>query len=64
MRIRNTSVVLFLSLPFLALAAQSRPGTDPIRDLDAYTAKAVADWKGPGLAIAVVKDGRLVFAKG
>jgi CubicO group peptidase (beta-lactamase class C family) len=64
MRIRCISVAFFLSLPFLALAAQSRQATDPIRDLDAYTAKAVADWKVPGLAIAVVKDGRIVFAKG
>ena len=65
MHFRGThAVVLLLSLPFLATAAQSRPVTDPIRDLDAYTAKAVADWKVPGLAIAVVKDGRIVFAKG
>ncbi|HKW47187.1 MAG TPA: serine hydrolase [Gemmatimonadaceae bacterium] len=44
--------------------AQTRPAPDPLRDLDSYTAKAVADWKVPGLAIAVVKDGRIVFAKG
>lgn len=52
------------TLPFTAVLAQSRPNADPLRDLDAYTAKAVADWKVPGLAIAVVKDGRIVFAKG
>src|SRR5947209_9062867 len=54
---------VIVSLPLLHAVAQSRPA-DPIRDLDAYTAKAVADWKVPGLAIAVVKDGRIVFAKG
>src|SRR3954466_11667434 len=65
MRIRCTaSASLLLSLPFLPSAAQARSAADPIRDLDAYTAKAVADWKVPGLAIAVVKDGRIVFAKG
>lgn len=63
MRIRCTATLL-LSLPFASLSAQSRSTADPIRDLDAYTAKAVADWKVPGLAIAVVKDGRIVFAKG
>lgn len=52
-----------LAWPYAAVA-QTRPAADPIRDLDAYTAKAVADWKVPGLAIAVVKDGRIVFAKG
>ena len=31
---------------------------------DAYVAKAVKDWNAPGLAIAVVKDGKVVFAKG
>src|SRR3954462_3065111 len=64
MRIRCTAFAsLLLSLPFLSTAAQARLATDPIRDLDAYTSKAVADWKVPGLAIAVVKDGRIVFAK-
>ena len=65
MRLRCTALSgLLVSLPCVSLAAQSRSAADPIRDLDAYTAKAVADWKVPGLAIAVVKDGRIVFAKG
>ena len=51
-------------LPFTPADAQTRQTTDPLRDLDAYTAKAVGDWKVPGLAIAVVKDGRIVFARG
>ena len=55
---------ILLALPYAAAAAQTRPAADPLRGLDAYTAKAVADWKVPGLAIAVVKDGRIVFAKG
>jgi CubicO group peptidase (beta-lactamase class C family) len=55
---------LVCCLPFAAVAGQTRPVADPLRDLDAYTAKAVADWKVPGLAIAVVKDGRIVFARG
>lgn len=54
---------LLLALPYTAVA-QTRPAADPIRDLDAYTAKAVGDWKVPGLAIAVVRDGHIVFAKG
>lgn len=36
----------------------------PLAGLDAYVAQAVRDWKVPGLAIAVVKDGAIVFAKG
>ncbi|HEX9165016.1 MAG TPA: serine hydrolase [Gemmatimonadales bacterium] len=34
------------------------------RDFDAYVAKAVKDWGAVGLAVAVVKDGQLVFARG
>jgi len=32
--------------------------------LDAYVAKAIADWRVPGLAIVVVKDTSVVFIKG
>ena len=53
-----------LALPYTSAVAQTRPAADPLRDFDAYTAKAVADWKVPGLAIAVVKDGHIVFARG
>lgn len=35
-----------------------------IRELDAYAARAVREWHAPGLAMAVVKDGRIVFARG
>lgn len=34
------------------------------RMLDTYLAKAFADWEIPGAAVAVVKDGRVVHARG
>jgi len=37
---------------------------DPAAELDAYVARAVEEWEVPGLAIAVVKDGVVVFARG
>ena len=38
---------------------------DPrIADLDAYVTRATREWNAPGLAIAVVKDGKIVFEKG
>lgn len=40
----------------------SRP--DLLKGFDAQVARAVHDWQAPGLAIAVVKDGTVVFAKG
>src|SRR4051812_12866958 len=47
-------------LPSIAFAQND----SRIRELDAYVARATRDWRAPGLAVAVVKDGRLVFAKG
>jgi CubicO group peptidase (beta-lactamase class C family) len=52
--------LLLLGFPAVALAQ-----TDTrVRELDAYVARAVKDWGAPGLAISVVKDGRVIFAKG
>jgi len=36
----------------------------PLTGLDDYVAQAVRDWEVPGLAVAVVKDGQVVFSKG
>jgi CubicO group peptidase (beta-lactamase class C family) len=50
--------------PALVLAqAKSSPAPD-FAAFDRYVAKAARDWHVPGLAIAVVKDDSLVFAKG
>lgn len=35
-----------------------------LADFDQYAAKAMVDWKIPGMAIGIVQDGRLIFAKG
>jgi len=35
-----------------------------LSDFDGYAAKAMVDWKVPGMAIGIVRDGNLVFAKG
>jgi CubicO group peptidase (beta-lactamase class C family) len=40
--------------------AQNGPPTD----LDAYVARALKTFEVPGLSVAIVKDGRVVFAKG
>ena len=52
--------VWLFSVP--AVGAQS---VDPkVAAFEAYTAKAVKDWGAVGLAVAVVKDGKTIFAKG
>jgi CubicO group peptidase (beta-lactamase class C family) len=63
---RVTVLAASVIIPASAFAqsAKTPPAADPARILDAYTAQAVKDWNTVGLAIAVVKDGKLVFAKG
>jgi CubicO group peptidase (beta-lactamase class C family) len=53
-----------LALSSLAMAAPAAGAQGPLGAFDAYVAKAVKDWNVPGLAIAVVKDDSVVFAKG
>jgi CubicO group peptidase (beta-lactamase class C family) len=52
-----------LALPFPA-TAQPAPPPAPLQGLDAYIEGALGDWEIPGLAIAVVKDGETVWARG
>jgi CubicO group peptidase (beta-lactamase class C family) len=57
--------VLVLAAASVAAApAGAQACRDLARELDPYVARAVQDWRVPGLAIAVVGDGRVVFAKG
>jgi CubicO group peptidase (beta-lactamase class C family) len=37
---------------------------DPLQGLDAYIRQSMATWQVPGLAIAIVKDDKVVFIKG
>jgi CubicO group peptidase (beta-lactamase class C family) len=56
-------VVLLLLLTFpQALLAQTLE--ERLKEIDEYAAKAGQDWKVPGFAVAIVKDDKVVFAKG
>lgn len=46
-----------------ALPAAAAP-RDPLAGFDADVRRGVADWQVPGLAVAVVKDGKVAFARG
>ncbi len=48
----------------LTCAGFATAQTSRISGLDAYVSKSIKDWNVPGLAIAIVKDGQVVFAKG
>ncbi|MEZ4776366.1 MAG: serine hydrolase [Bacteroidia bacterium] len=57
----SVSLFLFLHLSLLHLPVL---GQVDYEKLNTYLAKAVADYNVPGLAIAVVKDGEMVFSHG
>ncbi len=49
----------------LALAATTRSAADqPVPGLDRYVRQVMRDWHVPGMAVAVVKDGKVVLARG
>jgi CubicO group peptidase (beta-lactamase class C family) len=52
----------FLSSAVVLEAQAARPGAE--RALDAYVTRALADWGLPGVAIAVVRNDSVVYAKG
>ena len=60
-RILHATRILAITLLVVAPAA-AQPA--PLAGFDAAVAKAVQDWRVPGLAVAVVKDGEVVFSKG
>jgi CubicO group peptidase (beta-lactamase class C family) len=45
-------------------AARAQPAREPLATLDAFVDRTLADWEIPGLSLAVVKDDRVVIAKG
>jgi CubicO group peptidase (beta-lactamase class C family) len=53
-----------LLLPRPAVFGQTTAPPEPLKALDAYVEKGLSDWRIPGLAIAVVKDDRVIFARG
>ncbi|MGA9852422.1 MAG: serine hydrolase [Gammaproteobacteria bacterium] len=62
---RKLSLVLVaLCLCGLSVAAYAAQPVAPLSDLDSYVQKIMTDWKVPGLAVAVVKDGKVVLARG
>ena len=54
-----------LMLVFLLLSSSLLAANSPdLKDFDAYVQKVMSDWKVPGAAIVIVKDGKVVLSKG
>src|SRR5688500_6510763 len=54
--------LIILLLPFLATSTEAQRG--PLRGFDAYVEGAMRDWQVPGMAIAILKDDSVVYARG
>jgi CubicO group peptidase (beta-lactamase class C family) len=58
--IRGITLCMLVSAASCGLFAQS----EPFEGLSAYIVKAMKEWETPGLAIAIVKNDSVIFAKG
>lgn len=65
MRIRRSLSLSIVALAYVARAAAG-PAADPLKtlDVDRIVARTMATYPVPGIAVGIVKDGKLVFAKG
>ena len=57
-------VPLGLLLVLAAAPARAQTPAEPFPGLDAYVTKAMAEWKIPGLALAVVRNDSVLYTKG
>jgi len=55
---------LFLLLLVFPVFVFAQSVDEKLKEIDAYAEKTRADWNIPGMAIAIVKDDKVVFAKG
>jgi CubicO group peptidase (beta-lactamase class C family) len=64
MKIRLKITSIFLALAFLLPLAALRAQREPIQGLNDYILKSMKEWETPGLAIAMVRNDSVIFAKG
>lgn len=66
MNARRLAVLVYLAiiLATLPFTTPNALAQDPLGELDTYVMRVMQDWEAPGIAVAVVKDDSVVFAKG
>jgi CubicO group peptidase (beta-lactamase class C family) len=62
--IKTSVLVLFCSIITITALCQNNPPSFVTDSLDAYVNKALGEWQIPGIAVCVVKDGKVVLMKG
>jgi CubicO group peptidase (beta-lactamase class C family) len=63
-RLIKLAIVFVAATLVTSARAQSSTPTAPPSDLDAYVAASMKIFEVPGMAVAIVKDGKIVVAKG
>ena len=58
------AAIICTGVTFSSLAVAQQSSQDFPKELDDYVAATVRDWEIPGLALAVVKDGKVIVARG
>src|ERR1700749_4261832 len=64
MKIRRSYVCLLIAIALLLTVLPALAQNAPPADLDAYVARAMQTYEVPGIAVAIVKDGKVVLQKG
>ncbi|HEX8720291.1 MAG TPA: serine hydrolase [Pyrinomonadaceae bacterium] len=63
-RLSARTYALLLLLLLLPPSALAQTLEERLKEIDEYAAKAGREWNVPGFAVAIVKDDRVVFARG
>lgn len=61
---RRRAMLAAAAVGLLLPASLAAQGREPFPGLDAYIEKAIADWKVPGLSVAIVRNDSLIYARG
>ena len=62
--LREHRAFLAIVIATLCPIASNAQARDPLAGLDAYISAAIREWKIPGVAVGIVKNDSVVFAKG
>ncbi len=55
---------IIVLLAAVSVTAQEKTAVDSFDDFPAFVEKVMADWDVPGLAVAVIKDGEVIYKQG
>jgi CubicO group peptidase (beta-lactamase class C family) len=63
-KVAPARLLLLLIVAAASAAAQVVTNDARLKEIDEYAARALQDWRAPGMALAIVKDDRVVLARG